>query len=105
MEVKDYLLDANDDLQIGDNGDFLSGESTYSNQRELLLLSKGEFKAEPLCGVGLNEFLLDDGSKAEFERIVNQQFKADGMRIQKVDLKSWEDLKIKASYEETVSPR
>jgi hypothetical protein len=84
------------------NGKIVSGitiaDATYQNQSLLLLTQKGEWKEKPLVGVGLNNYLLDDGSTDELFREVASQFTADGMRVLSVALQDGK-LYVDANYE------
>jgi len=92
----DLLIDANGDPVIED-GDFKAGESTLQHQEHLLTLEKGEDHGQPLIGVGIGSFLLDDGDGTELKSIVQQEFEADGMRIGKLTVKGVE-LSVEAEY-------
>lgn len=104
MEANGYLVDENNDLIIS-GGSFLKGEVTLQNQKRLLLYSQGELKCFPLVGIGVIQYLLNDSSKDEFERVASKQLKDDGMLVQKCSVKSWDNIIINASYEETGSSR
>ena len=86
----DILLDENFNPIIT-NGDFTIGESTYQHQKMLLFADKGQFKADPLVGVGSRRFL-ETSNHNDFAREIRQEFMADGMIIQ--SLKITEDLQI-----------
>ncbi|MCX6232441.1 MAG: oxidase [Bacteroidetes bacterium] len=95
-KVYDILLDENFDLAVVD-GDFVLGESTQQHQELLLLINKGELKEFPLAGVGLNEYLLDDGEMLELTQEICKQFSVDGMKVGEIEL-SGESIKINAEY-------
>lgn len=97
MEVKDILVDEDFDLIIKD-GDFVVGESTQQHQRFLLLLNKGESKQSPTIGVGLRNFILDDGDGDELESIITSEFENDGMKITKLNAVSTEQFEVIANY-------
>jgi hypothetical protein len=78
-EMLDYLLDANDDLDVS-SGDFAVVESTVQHKRQLLWNNKGEFKQSPTVCVGAINFI-DDESKQGITREISQQFMRDGMEV------------------------
>lgn len=74
----DYIQ-ADDDLMVS-GGDFLTGESTYQHQRDLLLNVKGDYKATPEVCVGAADYI-DDDDKSAIKREISKQFLADGMTV------------------------
>lgn len=78
----DYLMDGDDDLQTA-NGDFVRGNSNKQHQRSLLIALKGDYKQNPLCAVGLPDFLLDDNT-SDMLREIRLRFIADGIKIQQL---------------------
>jgi len=97
MEVFDFLSDEHGDLLIKD-GNFVVGESTGQHIRNLLLANKGEYKQFPTIGVGINSFLLDDLDDRELSRMITTEFENDGMIINRLSVRSLEDLEIEAEY-------
>ena len=69
----------NADLDIS-TGDFTMVESTGQHQRQLLLNNQGDFKQNPLTGIGLNNYIDDEGP-ADLIRTTTQQLQKDGMTI------------------------
>ncbi|MGV4413864.1 oxidase [Chryseobacterium sp. T1] len=55
--MKDLLFDQ--DLVIK-NGDFVIGDSDNQHQKHILMAYKGEFKANPELGVGIDQMLNED---------------------------------------------
>ena len=55
--MKDFIF--SDDLEIKD-GDFVIGESDNQHQKHVLIAYKGEYKANPELGVGIEQMLNDD---------------------------------------------
>ncbi len=62
------------------------GDETGHLQEKLLLLNPGDLKHEPETGVGIADYLLEDGSMLELQREVQKQFELDGMVIESMDL-------------------
>jgi hypothetical protein len=79
------------------NGDFVVGESTFQHQQDLLSATEGEYKFDPLVGVGLAEFL-DDEDPAEMMKKIRQQFSLDGMSIKTAKINKSGKLEIEANY-------
>jgi hypothetical protein len=78
--MNDYLLDAvTNDLQIV-NGDFVIGDATLQNQKQLLFASPGAYKQYPTVGVDIMNFLKDENS-SDLLRAIRQQFINDGMTV------------------------
>lgn len=96
-EVFDYLEDTAGDLIIRE-GDFSLGESTSQHQKDLLISDKGQYKAFPTVGVGIEGWLNDDVNFAELERIVVGEFENDGMRVGQINIREIENAVINAEY-------
>lgn len=75
----DFLLDANDDLQIKD-GDFQTGASDKDHVIDIALTYKGEWKQYPQTGIGLESYrkLSNPAPKLKAEAFV--QYQADGYK-------------------------
>lgn len=93
---KDILLDENFNPIIT-NGDFTIGESTYQHQKMLLFANKGQFKADPLVGVGSRRFL-ESSKHNDFAREIRQQFSADGMIVKTLQINENLEINIDAQY-------
>ena len=93
----DYLHTDNHDLLI-QSGDFVVGESTTQHQDLLMLLNKGELRQYPKTGVGIQSFLNDDAIGGLYGEI-QQQFRADGMTVNKLVIGSTGTVTIEAVYE------
>jgi len=73
------------------------GNVTYQNQKLIILSSKGEFKDEPIIGVGSQLFLESD-RKEDFAREIKSQLTKDGQRIKSISLNS-DKINIDAEYD------
>jgi hypothetical protein len=102
VDVNDFITGADGDLII-ENGDLKVDESTLQHQRDLLLSNKGEFKQNPTIGVGLNNFILENLSSADFNKAVTEEFENDGMHVIKIQSESLENVTIDAEYGNTES--
>lgn len=94
--MKDILLDATDDFDFS-KGDFLTGDATGQNQKLLLGTSPGEWKESPVTGVGMEEFLDDEGPDDLFKEI-REQFKMDGQVIKLLKVTPDGDIGLDAAY-------
>ena len=78
------------------NGKMTIGETTPQNQAFLLVSHNGDFKENPLIGVGLPDIVNDNDFEA-WKRSITEQFELDGQRIDKMELTS-KGLILEASY-------
>ncbi|WP_102980112.1 hypothetical protein [Chryseobacterium scophthalmum] len=92
----DILLDENFNPIIT-NGDFTIGESTYQHQKMLLFADKGQFKADPLIGIGARRFL-ETSKQDDFAREIRQQFLTDGMIVKTLQINENLEINIDAQY-------
>lgn len=83
--AKDFLLDADGDLAVSADGDFVIGESSSQDIYSLLTASPGDYKQHILAGVGLDNYLLDD-DPADMLREIKRQLDAEGIKVDKVYL-------------------
>lgn len=97
-KVIDYLRDSNGALII-ENGDFKKGEATLKHQHTLLVAHKGDFKYSPTQGVGINDFVDDEGGADELKSIIIDEFERDGMKVNKMFYDSDGEFRIVAYYE------
>lgn len=75
------------------------GESVYQQQTLLLVLNKGEIKENPMVGVGISDYILDDVGNDSITQEISAQFTNDGMRIFDLVI-SGGNLQIDARYEQ-----
>jgi hypothetical protein len=94
--MKDFLLDDNFDLLIVD-GDLVVGDSTAQHQKILILADKGEFKDVPMRGVGALKYL-EDHSPDNLAREIRQEFSADGMKVNKIQIAPDLNIQVDANY-------
>lgn len=93
----DILLNDDFDLKIS-AGDFVTGDATSQHQKLLLLAGKGMFKQTPEAGVGVMDYILDDIGPAELRGEITEQFRNDGMQINKLTVQPDYKLTIDAEY-------
>lgn len=96
-KVFDYLEDLSGDLIIRD-GDFALIESTAQHQKDLLVSEKGQYKAFPTVGVGIDGWLNDDVNLIELEKAVISEFENDGMRVGQINIREIDNALINAEY-------
>ena len=96
-EVNDILMDEQFNPVIK-NGDFFWNESTSQHQKLLIVANKGQFRESPTVGVGINNFLLDDGTTEELKQEIILQFELDGMQINDLLIKDVSNVQIDAEY-------
>ncbi len=94
---KDILL--KDDLDFSINGDFLVRESTAQHQKILIISEKGEFKESPKRGVGARLFL-ESHSPDNLAREIRQEFSADNMQVNNIQIKDNLEINVEAFYNE-----
>jgi hypothetical protein len=99
-KVFDYMLNDDLDLQIS-RGGFVVGESTLQHQKNLLLAVHGEYKQNPLIGVGMINFLDTDSDIQEFKQAVQNEFENDGMTILSMEVQDFTRANIEADYKES----
>ncbi|WP_306353714.1 hypothetical protein [Flavobacterium sp. '19STA2R22 D10 B1'] len=92
----DLTLNEFMDLEIV-NGDFVISESTYQNQKLLIIGDKGEWKENPMRGVGAKRYL-ETSSPDELARELRLEFIADGMIINKIEIKKNLEIQVDAYY-------
>ena len=94
----DFLLDGDLDLVIN-NGDAVQINATNQNQQKLFVLSQGDLKHEPLIGIGLYNWLLDDGDdNLALLKTITEQLESDGQLIKKLDVLNFPQIKLEAVY-------
>ena len=89
MPATDLLLTADYDLAFTEAGDLAAGESDAQHLSLLLLTGQGEWRADPLVGVGLWRYQNAPYSPAqaqELQREVAVQLTRDGYQVLENDL-------------------
>ncbi len=89
MNATDILLDADYDLAFTSAGDLAVGESDGQHLSLLLLTNPGEWRADPLVGVGLRQYQsgpLGPAETAALQRVVAVQLERDGYQVLENDL-------------------
>lgn len=82
--MKDIRQTEGMDMFLDINSDISWTESTVQHQRDILLTHEGEYRLAPTVGVGISDYLDDEG-KEELSREINKQFTKDGMTVDSID--------------------
>jgi hypothetical protein len=80
--MKGILLNPETGELLLQNNRIAIGEVTEQNQFLLLKANKGEIREDPLCGIGIDNMLLEHNFTAIRKEIINQ-VERDGQRINK----------------------
>ena len=89
MPATDLLLDANYDLAFTEAGDVAVGESDGQHLALLQLTSPGEWRADPLVGIGLRRYLnapYGPAQAAALQREFSIQLIRDGYQVLELNL-------------------
>lgn len=82
----DILLDENNELLIAD-GDFVTGQSDQQHVKHIVEAFKGEYKAHPLVGFGIINYLKrEENIESEFRRDLKIQLENDGYNDPQIDI-------------------
>lgn len=79
-------------------GDLARADAAEQHKRDLLIAGPGDFKENPLSGVGSFDYLNDD-DPADLLRNIRIQFEKDGMRVKTLTQSAAGELLIDAEYE------
>jgi hypothetical protein len=103
MKKTGALLQANDlaitpvrDAQGLITSGVVIGDVTLQNQGSLLVAQPGSFKLFPSVGIGIDDMILDNDD-TRWRQIIRQQYQADGLTIQVLDIKNGK-INVSASY-------
>lgn len=97
-EYKDIQLDADGDLLFKD-GDFVLGFSLDQEIEDVMVSAPGWYKLSPITGVNIRRWI--DGPltlqvRNDVQRAIRVQLEYDGMKVNKADIESWEQVIIDA---------
>ena len=99
MLATDLLLTADYDLAFTEAGDLAVGASDGQHLALLLLTNPGEWRADPVVGVGLRRYQsgpLGPAETAALQREVSIQLTRDGYQVLELDLSDLEAARINA---------
>lgn len=67
------------------DGDFVVGESLRQTQMLLLVTNKGEWKQNPIMGIGVLNYI-ETHNAGKLQREIRSQFSLDGMQVSSVNM-------------------
>lgn len=94
--INDILIDTNNDILIK-IGDFVIGESTYQHIYLILSSQKGEWKANPLLGIGIED-KIGDNDNNYWKYMIRSELIKDGIEIERLDISNDQLIIINAKY-------
>lgn len=87
------------DLLFDEQGNLTQvGQSTRDHQRDLLLMHKGWNKFYPHSGVGIMDYLNDEGNTESLKSSITYEFERDGMQVGDIVLENTGKIIVDASY-------
>lgn len=92
----DILLDESFE-PLTDGGDFVVGESTFQHQKILIFADKGQFKSDPISGVGSRRYL-ETAKTDDFAREIRLEFIKDGMQVKTLNISDNLNIQVDAQY-------
>ena len=94
--VSDVLINAEGEVQVT-NGDFDIGQSDQQHAFLLLATEKGEWRHQPLLGVGLSKYINDESPDVLMKQEIRVQLEADGANIARLNVK-YAKIELEVSY-------
>jgi hypothetical protein len=94
--MKDNLLNATGDVDLS-SGDIAYGEATEQHQRDILIARQGDYRLDPIVGVGVADYLLDEQPDRLLAEI-RRQYSLDGMEIKKLEITPDKKIALNAHY-------
>ena len=97
FELKyDLMLDDTFDLQLDASGDLIIDDAQLQHQRLIIMANKGNFRNHIEVGVGITEYLLDEGDLVDLQHEIQSQFELDGNRIDYMAIPNINNMQIVA---------
>jgi hypothetical protein len=96
-KVYDILVDENGEDIVKDGDDFIE-ESTRQHSQFLIMCEKGENKMEPVSGVGIASWLLDEAGEQELKKSIQEELEGDGQVIEFINVKDVENIQVAGVY-------
>lgn len=94
MDVKiNVLRDAYNKIVTG----IVVGNTLEQNKALILMAHPGDFKFNPLLGVGIEDALLSDDF-LDFRHSIREHFAKDGLKVTKLDFYENKPFKVDANY-------
>ena len=99
---QDEIFDLKIDVVRDENGKILNGlcfgSTQPQNEASILIARKGEFKLNPLLGVGIGDALLGE-DLLEYRHRIREHFAMDGLNVKHLDFYNLNKFSIDAEYE------
>lgn len=93
-ELINFLGDMDEEWDV--NGDLVLGESTKQHQALLLITDTGEWKDNPVVGIGIDNY--EDDDIADLNGDINRGFTQDGMTVTYIGPGADGKLSVAANY-------
>ncbi len=90
----DVIRDENGQIMSG----LVFGSTQPQNEASILIARKGEYKLNPLLGVGIGDALLDE-DLLEYRHKIREHYAMDGLNVKRLDLYNLQKFSIDAEYE------
>ncbi|MFC5408001.1 hypothetical protein ACFPMF_01680 [Larkinella bovis] len=96
--MNDFLHDPETGDLLLRNGDLVVGDATDKHHEDIVIFHKAWNHFDPLIGVGLSKYLLDEGGAPGLTRSIRVELERDGNRVENVLLEP-DTITIVARYE------
>lgn len=77
--MQDFLLNADGSMKIA-NGDFVIGDSESQDIELIITSQKGDWKENPLVGVGIGQLIKSRATETKIKKEIDQQLTNDGFK-------------------------
>ena len=93
----DFII--TDDLEF-ESGDIKTGEASQQNIAHILLSHKGAYKAHPLLGVGIEDYLKGNTAinRLRLEAEIEKQLLHDSFNVKTINVNNIENIIIDGNY-------
>lgn len=89
----DFLLDDDNDIQFDANGELVIGESELQDVALIIQTNPGEWKEDPIIGMGMAKYIKSKEDRAIIERELKKQLARDGKDYERIKNKLKIDFK------------
>lgn len=93
----DIIIDADGEDDVL-NGDDRIGDATRQHTRLLVLCEKAENKMEPISGVGIASWVLDEQDGQDLKKEIQGELEGDGQRIESLIVRSVDNITVAGTY-------
>lgn len=98
--IVDYTNNASGDIDIS-SGDFTLAnpyDTTEGHKCDILMASQGDFKASPLTGVGIVDYINGENNGLML-RDISLQMQRDGIKVERIEIDNDGQILIDGQYE------